>query len=86
MERAFEVVTAGGSSDDRKPDLTLGHQACLVLTQGDQVKVKAIVKISFMPSGSPRLMAAARTPTTGVDRVAIDADAARHPLQPPLLF
>jgi hypothetical protein len=25
MERAFEVVTAGGSSDDRKPDLTPGH-------------------------------------------------------------
>ena len=38
-------------------------------------KVKPIATSSFAPSASPRLRAAASTPTTGVDRVAIDASA-----------
>jgi hypothetical protein len=40
-------------------------------------KAKRMASSPFMPGGSPTLMAA-RTPTTGVNRVAIDADAARH--------
>jgi hypothetical protein len=74
MERAFEVVTAGGSSDDRKPDITPGHQGCLVLTQEGQAHGKP----PFHAGGSPTLLAAARTPTTGVNKVVSDATAARH--------
>jgi hypothetical protein len=43
----------------------------------DPGKAKLMASSPFMPSGSPTLMAA-RTPTTGVNRVTIDADAARH--------
>jgi hypothetical protein len=73
MERAFEVVTAGGSSDDRKQILLRDIRKCLVLTQEGQAHGKQ----PFHAERFAKAEGGGRDAHRRCRQVAIDAIAAR---------
>jgi hypothetical protein len=74
MERAFEVVTAGGSSGDRKQILLRDIRKCLVLTQEGQAHGKQLFHAERFAKADGGGQDAHRQ----CQQVAIDATAARH--------